>query len=97
MARTRICEICKGPIDEERAEGLPDTRLCRQHAEEIQQYGGEFKTVSRQERTSKAGSLKINYGGVATQKRRNQTALDRLREAYCQGTTPPAETPGQPE
>ena len=82
MARTRICEICKETIDEERAEGLPETRLCRKHAEEILQFGGEFRMVSKQERTSKAGSLKINYGGVATRQSRNQVAIDKLREAY---------------
>ncbi len=80
----RICEICREPIDVERCDGLPDTRLCGKHAQEIQQYGGEFRIVSQQERTSKAGSLKINYGGVATQKQRNHEAMRRLRDAYSQ-------------
>jgi hypothetical protein len=84
MAAVRICEICKEPIDEERSEGLPDTRLCGKHAEEIEKYGGEFVMSSKQERTSKAGSLKINYGGVATKKSRNLAAMARLREAYNQ-------------
>ena len=78
----RVCEICREAIDEERCEGLPDTRLCMKHAEEIQQYGGEFRIVSQQERTSKAGSLKINYGGVATRKERNDEAMRRLRDAW---------------
>lgn len=80
----RICEICREPIDEDRCDGLPDTRLCGKHAKEIQQYGGEFRIVSQQERTSKAGSLKINYGGVATKKERNHEAMRRLRDAYSQ-------------
>jgi len=77
-----MCEICKQPIDPERAEGLPDTRLCGKHAEEIQQFGGEFVLKAEQERTSKASSLKINYGGIATRKERNQRAMERLRDAY---------------
>jgi hypothetical protein len=82
MARTRLCEICKQPIDAERAEGLPDTRLCGEHAAEIAAYGGEFIMTAEQERTSKASSLKINYGGIATTKSRNYQALEKLRAAY---------------
>ncbi|WP_254510892.1 hypothetical protein [Anatilimnocola floriformis] len=78
----RFCEICQEEIDEDRREGLPDTRLCTTHAREIQRYGGEFRLVSQQERTSKAGSLKINYGGVATRKERNHEALRRLQDAW---------------
>jgi hypothetical protein len=78
----RVCEICHEVIDEERCEGLPDTRLCTTHAKEIQQFGGEFRIVSQQERTSKQGSLKINYGGVATRKQRNHEALRKLRDAW---------------
>jgi hypothetical protein len=82
MASTRICEICKQVIDAERAEGLPDTRLCGPHAEEIQQFGGEFILEAAQERTNKAGSLKINYGGIATRKTRNHVAIQQLRDAW---------------
>lgn len=78
----RNCEICKQPIDAERAEALPDTRLCTAHAIEIKQYGGEFILIGEQERTNKAGSLKRNYGAVTTSKLRNQTAIDRLRETF---------------
>jgi hypothetical protein len=82
MARTRLCEICKRPIDSERAEGMPDTRLCGQHAEEIEQFGGEFVVTAQQERTSKASSLKINYGGITTSKSRNHAAMERLKQHY---------------
>jgi hypothetical protein len=82
MARTRLCEICKQPIDPERAEGSPDTRLCRDHAVEIEKYGGEFLTTATQERTSKAGSLKLNYGGISTTRTRNDEAVRRLRDDY---------------
>ncbi|WP_425400730.1 hypothetical protein [Aeoliella sp.] len=78
----RFCEICKQEIEAERAEALADTRLCTKHGREIQQFGGEFRVVATQERSSKAGSLKINYGGVATSKERNTEAIEKLRDAY---------------
>ncbi len=80
--RTRPCEICGEMIDPERAEGLPDTRLCTEHAREIAEFGGEFRISSEQERTSKVGSLKRNYGGIAVHKARNTRALEQLPDAY---------------
>ena len=80
--RVRHCEICRQPIDAERAEALPETRLCTEHGRAIQAFGGEFVLSSRQERTSKAGSLKVNYGGVSVQQRRNKEAIERLKDAY---------------
>ncbi len=62
MSKVRYCEICKSQIEAERLEAAADTRLCIQHAKEIEKFGGEFKTQASQERTSKAGSMKINYG-----------------------------------
>jgi len=82
MSTVRYCEICKQPIDAERAESMPTTRLCQVHAAEIQKYGGEFKVTASQERTSKEGSLKINYGSVTTKATRNQEGIDRLRDDY---------------
>jgi hypothetical protein len=82
MSKSRYCEICKQPIEQDRAENDAKTRLCRVHAIEIEKYGGEFKMTASQERTSKEGSLKINYGAVATNATRNQEAIDRLREDY---------------
>ena len=78
----RHCEICKQPIDADRAEAIRQTRLCTEHAREIQQYGGEFIMSSTQEKTSKEGSLKKNYGGISTRLRRNELALSKLRDAY---------------
>jgi hypothetical protein len=77
----RGCEICKQPIEPERAENDPLTRLCAAHAREIAQFGGEFKTVASEDVTSKKGSLKKNIGGVTTERVRNQEAVRRLREA----------------
>lgn len=61
---------------------MPDTRLCGEHAKVIAQFGGEFKITAEQERTSKASSLKINYGGIATSKTRNYEAIEKLRAVY---------------
>jgi hypothetical protein len=82
--KTRPCEICGRMIDPERAEILPDTRLCTEHARQIEKLGGEFRLTSHLERTSKEGSLKRNYGGVTTSKTRNHEALRKLRDAYAQ-------------
>lgn len=90
-AKTRYCEICKQPIDAERVEALPETRLCMEHAREIQKFGGEFKLLTSQERLSKAGSLKRNYGGVATKMVRNQVAIRKLREKIEQEQEQPSE------
>jgi hypothetical protein len=83
--QTRPCEICGRPIEAERIEVIPETRLCIAHAHEIEKYGKEFVITGKLERTSKEGSLKRNYGGVTPSKRRNEKALRRLREAYQQG------------
>ena len=80
--QTRPCEICGRPIEAERIEVIPETRLCIAHAHEIEKYGKEFVITGKLERTSKEGSLKRNYGGVTTSKRRNELAIRRLREAY---------------
>lgn len=82
MTKSRPCEICKQPIDAERIEVVPETRLCAVHAREIQKLGGEFIVIATQERTSKAGSLKHNYGSVTTSKTRNHEAMAKLLEQY---------------
>ena len=78
----RLCIVCKESISEERIEAIPATRLCTRHGEEIQTYGGEFKVSASQERTSKHGSLKLNYGGITTSTERNDEALERLLDSY---------------
>ena len=74
----RYCEVCRRIIDEERAEALPDTKLCIEHAKAIEKLGGEFKLGIAVETTSKQGSLKKNYGGINVTKSRNSKAMDRL-------------------
>jgi hypothetical protein len=70
------------PIEPDRAEALPETLLCKEHAEKIKKYGDEFIRTTSQERTSKPGSLKRNYGGVNTRTKRNYRALERLKDEY---------------
>jgi hypothetical protein len=91
--KTRPCEICGQPIDPERVEAVPETRLCVEHARMIGQYGGEFLVTGTQASLGKGGSLKKNYGDVSVSRRRNLEALRKLREAYEQSrggdTSPP--------
>ena len=78
----RLCEICKRPIEEGRAEAILDTRLCPEHGREIARFGGEFIVSAEQERTSKAGSLKLKYGGITTARTRNTAAVAKLRDDW---------------
>ena len=78
----RRCMVCKREIEIERAEGMPATRLCTEHGREIEKYGGEFTLSASQERTSKAGSLKLNYGGITTTSTRNEKAIGLLLDEY---------------
>jgi hypothetical protein len=61
---------------------LAATRLCTKHGHEIEKYGGDFTLSASQERTSKQGSLKLNYGGITTKSTRNEKALNRLLDEY---------------
>ncbi|MGE3809303.1 MAG: hypothetical protein AB7K24_31955 [Gemmataceae bacterium] len=74
------CEICQQEIDPERVEVLPETGLCTEHARQMEKYGGEFLVSFTQERLSKAGSLKRNYGGVTPHRRRNHDGLAKLKK-----------------
>jgi hypothetical protein len=67
------------PIDPDRLEAANDSRLCGEHAEKIKKHGGEFMRANSQETTSKQGGLKKNYGGVNTEKIRNQAAIEALK------------------
>lgn len=76
----RFCEVCRRIIDPERAEALPETRLCIDHAREVAKYGGEFKLSATEETISKQGSLKKNYGGINVSKTYNNSAIEKLIE-----------------
>lgn len=78
----RKCEICRAWIDPERLKVVSDTLLCDEHARQIAKYGGEFTTISREDRSNKAGSLKINIAGVTTKKVRNTEAMEKLRRDF---------------
>jgi len=83
MAAFRFCEICKQEIEADRAAANAETRLCKRHAEEIKKYGGEFTPEPKEERTSKPGSIKINYGGgISVSLKRNTEGVERLRDDY---------------
>lgn len=82
MSKTRFCEICKQPIEEERLEGSPETRLCIEHGKAIQSFGGEFIMRGTQSNLSKTGSLKKNYGDVSIERERNDAAMAKLRAEY---------------
>ena len=91
MAALRLCEICKNEIEPERSEHLPQTRLCSEHAREIERFGGEFSVVGTQEDTAKKTSLKRNYGGgISTISSRNQEAIDALRSEFESGEHRPS-------
>ena len=78
----RLCIVCKQEIEADRIEAIPATRLCVRHGREIQRFGGEFTISASQERTSKQGSLKLNYGGISTSTTRNDEALSQLLDEY---------------
>ena len=82
MAGIRVCEVCKKSIESERAELIPDTRLCAEHARMAEKYGGEFRLTAEQERTSKKTSLKVNYGGISTTRIRNVQAVQKVRDEW---------------
>ena len=78
----RLCVVCKNEIETDRIDAIPATRLCVEHGKEIEKFGGEFKISAADERTSKRGSMKINYGGIATSSVRNDDAIDQLIEEF---------------
>ena len=63
----RTCERCDAPIPAARVKALPGTWLCLECSEEV---GGDFQYTATQENLGKAGSLKLNYGGVKITKKR---------------------------
>ncbi|HEX4607123.1 MAG TPA: TraR/DksA C4-type zinc finger protein [Urbifossiella sp.] len=86
--QTRTCEVCNAPIDPERVEAIPETRLCTEHAKTIARYGGEFIRTGTRTSLGKDGSLKKNYGDVSVESRRNTEGLRRLVEDYDRGRKP---------
>jgi hypothetical protein len=63
------CARCGALIPVERLHALPGTQVCVRCSQEI---GGEFILVVGHERTSKAGSLKKNFGGVTVRRIRKR-------------------------
>jgi hypothetical protein len=50
--RSRLCQRCKQPIEAERLEALPETRLCVQCS---RQRGGDIRLRIRTRNTGKGG------------------------------------------
>lgn len=65
----RPCKRCGNEIPVERVEAIPETQLCVKCSEAV---GSDFELFAVAERTSKAGSLKKNYGSWTIAKRRRQ-------------------------
>jgi hypothetical protein len=81
-SQTRPCEICGLPIDADRIDVVPETRLCVEHAKLARKYGGEFIVTGTQASLGKGGSLKKNYGDITVEKRRNIDGMGRMKEDY---------------
>jgi hypothetical protein len=65
----RFCERCNARIPPARVKALPGTWLCIECSAEV---GGDFVYIVKQENLGKAGSLKLNYGGVTVTKKRRK-------------------------
>ena len=63
----RLCERCNAVIPAARVKAIPGTWLCIECSAEV---GGDFQYTATQENLGKAGSLKLNYGGVKITKKR---------------------------
>jgi ribosomal protein L37AE/L43A len=63
----RHCERCDQPIPQARVKALPGTWLCIDCSGEV---GGDFQYTAVQQNLGKAGSMKLNYGGVTVKKKR---------------------------
>jgi len=63
----RTCERCDATIPPARVKALPGTWLCIECSAEV---GGDFVYTATSVNLGKAGSLKLNYGGVTIKKHR---------------------------
>ena len=70
----RQCERCNAQIPAARVRAIPGTWLCIECSQEV---GGDFVYIAKQENLGKAGSLKLNYGGVSITKKRRALQPDR--------------------
>ena len=66
---TRTCEMCNATIPPARVKAIPGTWLC---IECSQEHGGDFVYTATQENLGKAGSLKLNYGGIGQIKKKRR-------------------------
>ncbi len=66
----RTCERCDAAIPVARVKAIPGTWLCIECSEEV---GGDFTYTAVQENLGKAGSLKLNYGGIGSITKQRRT------------------------
>ena len=85
MSKVRACEVCRRWIEPGRLEAEKHTLLCKECAVKIEKHGGRVHPADGKERTSKAGSLKRNYGSVSVRKTRNYEALEKLKAEHLAG------------
>ena len=69
----RPCAKCGSEIPAERAELLPDTRLCITCSTEA---GSEFDVTLTPQNLSKSGSMKKNYSSFQVEKTRRDLRKD---------------------
>ncbi len=69
----RTCERCDAEIPPARVRALPGTWLCIECSQEV---GGDFVLIAKQVNLGKAGSMKLNYGGVSVERKRRTIQKD---------------------
>src|SRR5580704_2257221 len=80
--KRRFCAVCNSEISAERIETDKETRLCKQHADAILKYGGEFIRTGEYASLGKKESIKHNFGDVNVTFQRNEEGLRRLLDDY---------------
>lgn len=80
--KKRFCAVCQCEISAERIEADAQTRLCKEHSEAMQKYGGEFIRTGEYASLGKPGSLKHNFGDVSVTFQRNEEGLRKLLDDY---------------
>jgi hypothetical protein len=77
--RVRLCARCKEPIDQERLEAVPKTRLCIECAAHVDEtYGGEFRSRVKETKTGRPGAIKLTGVDYEVEMERNPHVPLRL-------------------
>lgn len=76
------CEVCQCPIEYQRREAVPESRLCDSHAEIAKKFGGEFKRVVKQVNLGKSGISGGKSRDIETDRELNREVIGQVREEY---------------